>query len=77
MTLGRDGLSKTETITVAAVENGVPRLVEAREIITLFHAMVRRMTPADLDSWLVRAQASLVASFAMAWPRTKPPFVLQ
>jgi transposase len=33
MTVGRDTLSKSETVTVAAVEAGVPPLVEAREII--------------------------------------------
>lgn len=37
MTTGRDTLSKSETVTVAAVECGVPLLVEAREIIT--HSM--------------------------------------
>ena len=64
MTTGRDALSKAETITIAAIENGVPRLVEAREIIAIFHAMVRKTTRADLDSWIVRARTSLVASFA-------------
>ncbi len=33
MTIGRDTLSKAETVTVAAIEAGVPTLVEAREII--------------------------------------------
>ncbi len=29
MTTGRDHLTKSETITVAAIENGVPELVDA------------------------------------------------
>ena len=33
MTIGRDSLSKSETVTVAAVESSVPKLVEARSII--------------------------------------------
>jgi hypothetical protein len=33
MTIGRDRLSKAETVTVATIETGVPPLVEAREII--------------------------------------------
>jgi len=33
MTTGRDTLSKSETVTIAAVEAGVPLLVEAREIV--------------------------------------------
>ena len=31
MTIGRDSLSKMETVTVAALEAGVPTLVEARD----------------------------------------------
>lgn len=64
MTTSRDSLARSSTVTVAAVESGVPALVEAREIIADFHAMVRRKAPADLDPWLGRAKESLVASFA-------------
>ena len=64
MTTGRDTLSKSETITIAAIENGVPLLVEAREVVAAFHAMIRKKANADLDPWLERARASLVASFA-------------
>jgi hypothetical protein len=41
MTIGRDALSKAETVTIAAIENGAPSLVEARELIAAFQAMVR------------------------------------
>jgi len=64
MTIGRDGLSKAETVTVAAVEGGVPSLVEAREIIAAFQAMVRKKSLAELDAWLEKARSGLVASFA-------------
>jgi transposase len=64
MTIGRDGLSKAETITIAAVEGGVPLLVQAREIIAAFQAMVRKKALADLERWLEQARSSLVASFA-------------
>jgi transposase len=64
MTVGRDTLSKAETVTVAAVEAGVPPLVEAREIIAEFHLMIRRRAAAELSPWIERARASLVASFA-------------
>jgi transposase len=64
MTIGRDGLSKAETVTVAAIEGGVPQLVEAREIVAAFQAMVRKKSLADLGPWLDRARSSLVASFA-------------
>ena len=64
MTTGRDMLSKADTITIAAIEDGVPRLVEARETIAMFHAMVRKTLPADLATWIARARTSLVSSFA-------------
>lgn len=64
LTIGRDGLSKSETVTVAAIEGGVPLLVEAREIIAAFQAMIRKKSLVDLEPWLKRAGASLVASFA-------------
>jgi transposase len=64
MTVGRDVLTKAETVTVAAIEAGVPTLVEAREIIAEFHLMIRRKTEEGLIPWIERARASLVASFA-------------
>jgi hypothetical protein len=35
MTNGRDTLSKSETVTIAAIEQGVPLLMEAREVISI------------------------------------------
>ena len=64
MTIGRDLLTKAETITVAAIETGAPTLVEAREIIAKFHSMIRRNAEAELLPWIERARTSLVASFA-------------
>jgi transposase len=64
MTIGRDALSKAETVTVAAIETGVPLLTEAREIVAAFQAMVRKKSLSDLEPWLERARTSLVASFA-------------
>jgi transposase len=64
MTIGRSALSKAETVTIAAIESSMPLLVEAREVITTFQAMIRTKTSANLEPWLERAQSSLVASFA-------------
>ena len=63
MTIGSDTLSKAETVTVAAIEAGVPTLVEAREIIAEFHRMIRHKAIAGLTPWIQRARTSLVASF--------------
>ena len=71
MTIGRNELSKAETITVAAIEGGVPPLVEAREIIAAFQAMIRKKSMLDLDAWLERARSSLVASFANGITKNK------
>jgi len=64
LTISRDTLSKSETVTVAAIEDQVPLLVEAREVIAAFHDMIRRKSQPNLDPWLDQARASLVASFA-------------
>jgi transposase len=73
MTIGRDTLSKAETVTVAAVEAGVPTLVEAREVIAEFHMMIRRKTAAELTPWIDRARASLVGSFASGVAKDEAP----
>jgi transposase len=64
MTIGRDLLTKAETVMVATLEAGVPTLVEAREIITQFHLMIRRRLEIGLTPWIERARASLIVSFA-------------
>lgn len=64
MTTSRDNLSKSESVTIAAIEEGAPDLVEARQIISDFHAMVRARAAAQLPPWIDRAANSLVASFA-------------
>lgn len=64
LTISRDQLSRAEALTVAAVEEGVPLLVEAREIVAAFQAMVRKRCLDVLDPWLERARSSLVISFA-------------
>ncbi len=49
---------------MAAVEQGVPALVEARKVVAGFQTMVRTMAPDKLDAWAARASESLVTSFA-------------
>jgi len=64
MTISRDQLSRSDAVTVAAIEDGVPLLVEAREIVAAFQAMVRKRYLDALDPWLERARSSLIVSFA-------------
>lgn len=64
MTLERNNLTKAQTMTVAAIEEKLPDLVEARDVVESFHEMLRRKSKDDLDTWIDRAAASLVAPFA-------------
>jgi transposase len=63
MSIGRDHLTKAETLIIAAIEGGAPSIVETREIIADFQIMIRRRALAQLPSWMERAAKSLVASF--------------
>lgn len=64
MTAARDHLSKAETVTIAAIEQGVPTLVTARSLIADFQSMIRTKTASGLPAWLDNAGTTLVASFA-------------
>jgi transposase len=64
LTIGRDQLSKAQTITVAAIERGVVALAEARDMLAEFQAIIRRKALTELDAWIDRAARSLFAAFA-------------
>ncbi|MBS0256270.1 MAG: transposase [Proteobacteria bacterium] len=63
MTLERNNLTKAQ-MTVAAIEERLPDLVEARDAIENFLEMLRRKSKDDLEARIDRAGKSLVASFA-------------
>lgn len=71
MTTARDNLSKADTLTIAAIEERVPSLVEARNLVERFQVMLRQKLIADLDPWIASAGASLIASFAGGITRDK------
>jgi transposase len=64
MTTARDQLSKADTITIAAIEAGVPALIQARNLIDRFQTMIRRKARTELDPWIADARDSLFAPFA-------------
>jgi transposase len=64
MTIERNNLTKAQTMTVAAIEERLPDLVEARDVVESFHDMLRHKSSGDLEAWIERAEKSLVASFA-------------
>ena len=61
MTAARDQLIKADKITIAAIEAGVPALIEARNLIDRFQTMIRRNVKAELDPWIANACDSLFA----------------
>src|SRR6202163_1845610 len=64
MTTARDHMSKADSITIAAIEAGVPTLVDARTRTDRFHTMIRNRKEADLVPWIAAASDSLIGSFA-------------
>jgi len=51
-------------MTVAAIEEQLPDLVEARDVVESFYEMLRSKSKDDLDTWINRAAASLISPFA-------------
>lgn len=64
MTTKRDQLTKAETVTVAAIEQSVPMLADARTLVDRFHAMIRKKAEIELEPWIEESKRSLIASFA-------------
>ena len=71
MTMARDHLSKADTVTIAAIEAGVPMLVQARELIDRFQSMIRTKAASGLEAWVMEAHTSLIASFASGIARDR------
>lgn len=62
---GRRGrLTTVDAMLAATVEQAVPALAVARDLLARFHALLRSKSSADLDAWLADAAKSLLGSFA-------------
>jgi transposase len=64
MGVGRDHLARADTMTVAAIEAGVPALAAARNLVERFQAVIRTKAAAGLDGWIEQARVSLIAPLA-------------
>ncbi|MHC2375192.1 hypothetical protein ACVIQT_009889 [Bradyrhizobium diazoefficiens] len=64
MTIKRNCMTKADAVIIAAIEAGVPSLVEARALVDQFHDMIRKKDEAKLDVWIANAKTSLVSSLA-------------
>jgi transposase len=64
MTAKRDPRNNADAVTLAAIQAGVPSLVQALALVERFHAMIRKKEDGDLDPWVAEARGSLLSSFA-------------
>ena len=64
MTIKRDHLTRGETVTVAAIEKGIPVLADACALVGRFQAMIRTKAADELEPWIAESKKSLIASFA-------------
>lgn len=60
----RDRLSSADATPATAVEQAVPALPVARDLLARFHALLRSKSCAGLNAWLADAANSLLGSFA-------------
>lgn len=71
MTARRDHLTTAETVTVAAIEQGVPMSAKARALVDRFQAMIRKKAEIELEPWINESKQSLIASFATGIAKDK------
>jgi transposase len=64
LTTERDRIPTTFASTMALIEQGVPTLIGARDLLDRFHAVIRTRAPDELDAWITAARESPLSSFA-------------
>ncbi len=64
MTTDRDHLSADDARLIVTIEEAVPDLLTARDLIDQFHAMIRERDADRLDAWIKAAKAGLLDSLA-------------
>ena len=64
MTTEREPGSAQTAMINAVIENAVPALVNARDVLDRFHAMMRPKDEARFDPWITIAGGSKLATFA-------------
>jgi transposase len=64
MMSGRNRLAKAEAVLVAAIEQALPSLGQAWELVERFQAMIRSGKGEELDAWIDRPIRSPLAWFA-------------
>jgi len=64
MTSDRDKPSKTVARTIAIIQEAVPDLTRARDLLDRFHRIIQRRKDKRLEQWIEDANRGLMKSFA-------------
>jgi transposase len=64
LTTERDRIPAAFASTMALIEQGVPTLLAARDLLDRFHAVIRTRAADELDAWITAARESPLSSFA-------------
>jgi transposase len=64
LTSDRDRIPADYASIMALIEQGLPALTTARDLLDRFHAVIRSRAADKLDAWIVAARDSLLSSFA-------------
>jgi len=76
MATARDHLSKADSVTIAAIETGVP-FFQARILMDRFHSMIRKRPPPISTLGLPKPARASSHPSPTELPATRPPSVLQ
>ncbi len=64
LTAERDRIPVAFASTMALIEQGVPTLIAARDLLDRFHAVIRTRAVDELDAWITAARENPLSSFA-------------
>jgi transposase len=64
LTTDRDRIPPSYASAMVRIEQRVPALIAARELLDGFHAMIRTRAADNLDAWIASARASPLSSLA-------------
>ena len=59
LTISRDQIPREQAFSMAQIQQGVPAIIAARDLVERFHAMIRKRKPDELDPWLPTPRKAL------------------
>lgn len=64
LTISRDQIPREQAFSMAKIEQGVPALIAARDLVDQFHSIIRNRRLEELDPWIAAAKSTALSSFA-------------